>query len=246
MKKTLLATISKDELNEIVLKCNTYKDVLILLGFENPVGSSYRCLKDKLLKFNISTEHMCHYNNSNRKYIKNEEIFCKDSNVTQSCLRSRVLKEHIVEYKCSICGNTGEWNGKSLTLTLDHINGNRNDNRVENLRFLCPNCDRQQDTYGAKNKTRYFTKIVSNNIDKARKCTECGAEISYKSKGLCSKCSHKKSRKVQRPEKEELEYMIKNIPFVQISKKYNVSDNTVRKWCKSYELPYRKRDIEMK
>lgn len=48
---------------------------------------------------------------------------------------------------------------KPLTLTLDHANGNRMDNRLENLRFVCPNCDRQQDTYGSKNKIRYFKKI---------------------------------------------------------------------------------------
>ena len=58
-----------------------------------------------------------------------------------------------MEYKCSgkDCCNKGEWLGKPLVLQLDHINGVRDDHRLENLRFLCPNCHSQTDTYGGKN-----------------------------------------------------------------------------------------------
>ena len=54
-------------------------------------------------------------------------------------------------YKCSICGQEPFWNGKPLTLTLDHINGKNHDNELSNLRWVCPNCDRQLDTFGYKN-----------------------------------------------------------------------------------------------
>jgi 5-methylcytosine-specific restriction endonuclease McrA len=63
-------------------------------------------------------------------------------------LKRRLISESLLENKCSIqeCGLT-EWCGRPIVLVLDHINGVNNDNRLENLRFLCPNCNSQQDTF---------------------------------------------------------------------------------------------------
>ena len=82
-----------------------------------------------------------------------EEVFKKDSTYLPQKLRSRFLKENLVPYECTECGNTGEWNNKPLVLQLDHINGVNTDNRIENLRWLCPSCHTQQPTYGKKNYT---------------------------------------------------------------------------------------------
>ena len=54
--------------------------------------------------------------------------------------------------RCSICGMDGSWNGASLVLIIDHINGDANDNCRENLRLICPNCDSQLPTYKARNR----------------------------------------------------------------------------------------------
>lgn len=88
------------------------------------------------------------------KEVPYESIFCKNSHVRQTTLRRRYQKENITPYQCSICGLPPLWNGKPLTLTLDHINGINNDNRIENLRWVCPNCDRQLATFGSKNKKK--------------------------------------------------------------------------------------------
>ena len=65
-------------------------------------------------------------------------------------LNKRLLKEGIFENKCAICEIT-DWQGKPLTMQLDHINGCSHDHRLENLRFLCANCHTQTDTFCGKN-----------------------------------------------------------------------------------------------
>lgn len=72
----------------------------------------------------------------------------------RSGVRSRVINYDLLGgYKCSLCG-LSEWLNKKLGLRLDHINGVNNDHRLENLRWLCPNCDSQQDTFSGRN-TKY-------------------------------------------------------------------------------------------
>lgn len=81
----------------------------------------------------------------------NSEVFIVDSTHPRHRVKERLIKEKLIEYKCQCCFNPGEHNGLPLVLQLDHINGINNDNRLENLRFLCPNCHAQSDTYAAKN-----------------------------------------------------------------------------------------------
>lgn len=73
-------------------------------------------------------------------------------------------------------------------------------------------------------------------------CKYCGIEVSY-GKDCCSNCFHKHKRKVERPNKEELLNLIMIKSFSEIGRFYSVSDNTIRKWCKQYGLPYRKKDL---
>lgn len=79
-----------------------------------------------------------------------EKLLCKNSKHNRNVLRNHILRNNLIPYKCAICGCV-EWNGKTLSLELDHINGINNDNRLENLRFLCPNCHSQTTTYGSRN-----------------------------------------------------------------------------------------------
>lgn len=74
-------------------------------------------------------------------------IFCENSNVHRGSLKKIIIINKLIEYKCIKCENSGIWEGKKLFLQLDHINGIRNDNRIENLRFLCPNCHSQTETF---------------------------------------------------------------------------------------------------
>jgi 5-methylcytosine-specific restriction endonuclease McrA len=82
-----------------------------------------------------------------------EKILVENSTyVTTSSLKDRLVKDGLLEYKCVKCKNEGIHMGECLSLQLDHINGIRNDHRLENLRILCPNCHSQTKTYGSKNR----------------------------------------------------------------------------------------------
>lgn len=74
-----------------------------------------------------------------------------DQITSRAGMRKRILRENLIEHKCSECG-ISEWRGKKLSLHLDHINGDRWDHKIENLRFLCPNCHSLTETYTGKNK----------------------------------------------------------------------------------------------
>lgn len=82
----------------------------------------------------------------------NEEVFIENSDYARHHIKKRCIDEKLIEYKCSSCGINDEWNDKRLILQLEHINGISNDNRIENLTFLCPNCHSQTKTYAAKNR----------------------------------------------------------------------------------------------
>lgn len=82
--------------------------------------------------------------------LTNDEVFTIDSTYNRSKLKGRIIKGNLIPYVCASCGNEGEWNGKPLSLQLDHENGINTDNRISNLRFLCPNCHTQTDTYAGK------------------------------------------------------------------------------------------------
>jgi 5-methylcytosine-specific restriction endonuclease McrA len=84
--------------------------------------------------------------------ISAKTLFVKDSSYkNRGRLKARILKDKLLDYVCAFCKNRGDWKEKKLVLVLDHINGVKNDHRLENLRFVCPNCDSQLPTFKSKN-----------------------------------------------------------------------------------------------
>lgn len=81
----------------------------------------------------------------------NDVVFVENSSFARHRLKERILKQNLIKYECECCEMGPEWRGKPMPLILDHRNGKHNDNRIDNLRFVCSNCDTQLPTYKSKN-----------------------------------------------------------------------------------------------
>lgn len=103
-----------------------------------------------------------------KKIISNEEIFTINSFFANEYVKSRISKDNLLEYKCSEC-DIDAWRGKNLILDLDHINGINTDNRIENLRYLCPNCHSLTHTYKGRNKNNGRQKVSDSDLINAYK-----------------------------------------------------------------------------
>lgn len=136
-----------DELKDVVANEYTYKHVIEHFGFNfSKSNSVYNALK------RVMDENEIDYSHFGYKKLKDlSEQLIKDSHYNNQTLKKRLLKEGYLTYECAICGNKGIWNNQELVLQLDHKNGDNTDNRLSNLRLLCPNCHSQTDTFSGRN-----------------------------------------------------------------------------------------------
>lgn len=230
--------ITENEAKEIVKKCFSIADFCREVGWQ-PRGSNYKTFHRYEKEYGLDTSHF-HLVNKNSlsggvHERKTAEDYANGRYVKSSVLLKKMVSEGIKEWKCECCGRS-EWLGDKIPLELHHKDGNHFNNSFDNIEFLCPNCHAKTDSYRGKNigKGR-----------KSRKCKVCGKPITRWAKnGVCSECSHKTQRKVNRPEKEVLESLLHEHSFVAVSKMFGVSDNAVRKWCIGYGLSTRSCDYK--
>lgn len=216
--------MEKNKIQNVIKESKTINEVLIKLGMNTSSGG-YKFFKKFINKNNIDISHFLTKNeviknqfiDGKLKKIKTEDIFVENSTTSRNVVKTRLIKEKLLEYKCKFCDNDGTWNGKKISLILDHINGVNNDNRLVNLRFLCPNCNATLDTHckGAKGIEKQQLKNEKKIINKLKR-----------------KQDRLHLRKVNRPDYETLIKEIDELGYCGTGRKYGVSDNTIRKWIK--------------
>lgn len=145
-----MASYSDDELKFVVQKSISYADVLRNLGLVVS-GSTHKFIRKRIARLEIdvshfSTEEALRRAAEKKRTFRLENVFCENSLESSQTLR-KYARKLLTPAVCSECGNTGVHNEKPLVLQLDHKNGIRNDNRFGNLRWLCPNCHSQTETY---------------------------------------------------------------------------------------------------
>ena len=146
--------VSNEEFQNIVQQANSYSDCLRALGLGTNGGSSTDTLKRRIAELDCDISHFGKKEKTQSpqaRYSLDEILIENSTYANISRLKERLVREERLEYKCQNCG-IKEWQSKPLSLHLDHINGKNNDHRIENLRFLSPNCHSQTDTYAGRNK----------------------------------------------------------------------------------------------
>lgn len=220
--------LNSSDFNELCKKVNRW-----------PCKTNAMALKKILDCHKIGYSHLINTKKTSEPPILKREItdYLKKNceyGISTTSLKLRLFKEGLKEYKCEKCKRT-EWEGHPIPLQLHHINGDRTDNRLENLQILCPNCHSQTDNFSKP-------KIIK----EKNRCIICGKEISRNSKYCCD-CYHKtengkryKSNELIEVSKDELFNAFKECgSFKALGKKYGVSDKTISKWFGKYNLPAR-------
>ena len=157
MKTTILHTISDYDLQLILDRNCTYSGILRELNLSESSGYYRKILSSRMAGLDCTKfediRRGCNIFNNNWKKHENEDLFVENSVADPTTIRQR-FKKIYPQKNCCVCKIDTMHNNKPLEFHLDHINGNKKDNRLENLRWICPNCHSQTSTYTGKNKKR--------------------------------------------------------------------------------------------
>jgi hypothetical protein len=219
-------------------------------------GGAWRVLKKYAEIWGISTDHFdpdaSRLANLKRRQRPLSEVLVRNSSYPRKNVKRRLLAEGLKEPQCELCSQGEIWRGRPMSMILDHINGVRDDHRLENLRMVCPNCAATLDTHCGRR----------NRIERVKRpCRRCSKQFvpAYADQRYCSRvCGVRwdrsawrgkpqpKARKVDRPPYEQLLEEIEATSYLAVGRKYGVSDNAVRKWVRWYERQIQREEAEKK
>ncbi len=216
---------SEENLLNLIKVSVNHTEVLIKMNLI-PHGSNFKTLNKYIKKYNIDISHFdSYYKNEKRGRVKKSElcdILVENSTYDRSALKRRLYEDDLKQRICEMCGQGEMWHGNHMSLIIDHINGVSNDNRIENLRIICPNCSVTLHTHAGRN------------IKSKKPRCDCGNAITYKSK-KCRLCHARSTRTVERPPIDELMIEVEKSNYQVVATKYGVSRSTIRRWINNFK-----------
>lgn len=241
-------TWSDEEFIQAHSECDSVADLLRRLGL-SVYGQSYVTVKRACERLNLPypTNRGAHSQRASGPGTKKEldSYLHEGSGAKSHFLRQRLIKEGRKEARCEDCG-LDSWMGVPIPLELDHVNGDNRDNRIDNLKVLCPNCHALTPTWRGRN--RRVRTVSGKSAEYGRKypkeayVCECGLSKGPTSK-VCSRCwntpggrsrrevEEKMTRatKIEWPTDEWLTERLKTTSYSALGRELGVSDNAIRK-----------------
>ncbi|MFD0257393.1 HNH endonuclease [Kitasatospora indigofera] len=170
-------TYTKELLEEAAAASHSIAGVVRYLG-RRQTGGTQAHIGRRLRHFGIDMSHFTgQAHNRGKKFpskFRPEEILVRRAEGLKRLPGSRIrqaLSELGRAEVCEGCGIGPEWQGRQLTLEVDHISGDWSDNRAENVRLLCPNCHATTDTYCGRNKNRRASSMKADQVPPQRQMT---------------------------------------------------------------------------
>ncbi len=199
----------ENNLKQIIQNSKSYSDIARQINYSR--ASAFNLVKKFALKYNIDLSHLCTRKQNLKKIheratIPLEQILVVNSTYSRTSLKKRLYESGLKKRECEKCGQNEIWHGEKMSLILDHKNGIRDDNRLNNLQILCPNCNSTLPTHCGKN------------IKLKNRCITCGKKCSKNSQycNLCYKTVVKNKIPIKIVDKInktsiEIDYYINNI-----------------------------------
>lgn len=263
-KTSFIWKIPEEEFIKKVKESNCMSNFQRSIGM-SPRGGNFYTVKERIKDLNLSTDHWASRIKASilSRSISRDEFLktwlTKNNPKNNGNIKKYLLKFNLKDYICEKCGCGPVWDDMPLTLQLDHVNGDRNDNTLNNLRFLCPNCHSQTNTYCGRNNHKEPSKhelqklLYSHSLYEIKELTKISIDrlkilikfwdLSYShnlsKRGKINKNLRKqnaKRRGTEIPSKNVLSKQIWSEPTTLVAKRYNVSDKAIEKWCNQYGI----------
>lgn len=262
MNQTQMKRFTDEQISDAYAKSTSISDLLRQLGLSASGHGNRGPLRIRLDAIGLSYSNkrnpggkgLPDRGNGFKCTLKDEEIFIENAKVSRSVVKSRIVKQKLLNREqCSICSISSEWNGLKLVMVLDHINGISNDHRLSNLRFVCPNCNSQLDTFSGRNLrvndengrqerfkiVRAKVRAGSNPASPTKLCNICKVNFHGSMASKCRKCHISKLMhsnvgkfKISWPTVDEMLEKLKGSNFYRLGRELGVSDNAIRKFLK--------------
>jgi hypothetical protein len=233
-------TWTDDQLVAAVQTARSVSDVLRQLGLR-PAGGNHRSVAVHIERLELDTSHfrpaqaMAAALRSEARPLA--DVLVAGSTYSRRRLKERLYASGLKERRCELCGQGETWRDRRMSLILDHINGIADDNRLENLRIVCPNCNATLETHCGRRSRNPLVEVA---------CAGCEEPFTprRRTQRYCSRlCGSRASkpgprpaiRRARRPPFDELLRLIEAEGYSAVGRRFGVSDNAIRRWRRDYE-----------